>query len=146
MEATASKALAGSPALSLCPNSKGPIECAQCRVRALSLCDALEPDELHELDRLSQTLSFAARQTLFEQDQPSDSVYNVTAGAVRLYKLLPDGRRQVVGFALPGDFLGLAGRDWRLRGHAALYRAAGKVKTWLKLKRPSRLLLSRPSL
>ena len=108
MEATASKALAGSPALSLCPNSKGPIECAQCRVRALSLCDALEPDELHELDRLSQTLSFAARQTLFEQDQPSDSVYNVTAGAVRLYKLLPDGHRQVVGFALPGDFLGLA--------------------------------------
>ncbi len=27
---------------------------------------------------------------------------------VRLYKLLPDGRRQIVGFALAGDFLGLA--------------------------------------
>jgi CRP/FNR family transcriptional regulator len=30
---------------------------------------------------------------------------------VRLYKLLPDGRRQIVGFALPGDFLGLALAD-----------------------------------
>ena len=27
---------------------------------------------------------------------------------MRLYKLLPDGRRQIVGFALPGDFLGMA--------------------------------------
>jgi CRP/FNR family transcriptional regulator len=27
---------------------------------------------------------------------------------MRLYKLLPDGRRQIVGFSLPGDFLGLA--------------------------------------
>ena len=27
---------------------------------------------------------------------------------MRLYKLLPDGRRQIVGFALPGDFLGVA--------------------------------------
>ena len=26
---------------------------------------------------------------------------------MRLYKLLPDGRRQIVGFALPGDFLGM---------------------------------------
>ncbi|MGY4622821.1 CRP-like cAMP-binding protein [Bradyrhizobium sp. USDA 4486] len=26
---------------------------------------------------------------------------------MRLYKLLPDGRRQIVGFPLPGDFLGM---------------------------------------
>src|SRR5262249_1421954 len=32
---------------------------------------------------------------------------NVIDGLIRLYKLLPDGRRQIVGFALPGDFLGM---------------------------------------
>lgn len=32
-------------------------------------------------------------------------------GVVRLYKSLPDGRRQIMGFALPGDFLGLALMD-----------------------------------
>jgi CRP/FNR family transcriptional regulator len=32
----------------------------------------------------------------------------VLEGVLRLYKLLPDGRRQIVGFALPGDFLGLS--------------------------------------
>ena len=40
-----------------------------------------------------------------------NSVYNITQGVARLYKLLPDGRRQIVGFALPGDFLGLAMRE-----------------------------------
>jgi CRP/FNR family transcriptional regulator len=39
------------------------------------------------------------------------SVFNVTEGIVRLYKSLPDGRRQIVGVALPGDFLGLALQD-----------------------------------
>ena len=41
----------------------------------------------------------------------ADAVYNITQGTVRLYKLLPDGRRQIVGFLLPGDFLGLALSD-----------------------------------
>ena len=38
--------------------------------------------------------------------QVAGSVYGLTAGVARMYKLLPDGRRQVIGFALPGDFLG----------------------------------------
>ncbi|MBX9758358.1 MAG: helix-turn-helix domain-containing protein [Beijerinckiaceae bacterium] len=99
------------PVLALCPNSKETVECAKCRVRALSLCDALEPAELVDLDRMATSVAVGAKETLFEQDQPSEAVYNVTAGSVRLYKLLPDGRRQVVGFALPGDFLGLSMSD-----------------------------------
>ncbi len=96
------------PVLSLCPDSKATVDCARCRVRALSLCDALEPDELVELDRMATSITVGAKETLFEQDERSDWVYNITAGSVRLYKLLPDGRRQVVGFALPGDFLGIS--------------------------------------
>jgi CRP/FNR family transcriptional regulator len=96
------------PAMALCPNSRASIDCDKCRVRALSLCAALEPDELTELDKMAQSLAFGAKETLFEQGEASGWVYNLTAGSVRLYKLLPDGRRQVVGFALPGDFLGLS--------------------------------------
>jgi len=96
------------PALAMCPNAKAAVHCEQCRVRSLSLCGALEADELAALDRLSRPLTLAARDTIFEQDERSDSVFNITAGSARLYRLLPDGRRQIVGFALPGDFLGLA--------------------------------------
>jgi CRP/FNR family transcriptional regulator len=34
-------------------------------------------------------------------------VFQVEAGHICLYRLLPDGRRQVVDFAYPGDYLGL---------------------------------------
>jgi CRP/FNR family transcriptional regulator len=85
--------------------------CDGCQVRLVSVCAALEADELQRLESLAQPACYPAKETLFIQGEPADAVYNVTAGVVRLYKLLPDGRRQIVGFALPGDFLGLALRD-----------------------------------
>ena len=57
---------------------------------------------------MSRSARFAAREILVSQDAQADSVFTVTEGVVRLYRLLPDGRRQVLGFALPGDFLGLS--------------------------------------
>ncbi len=97
--------------LTLCPNGHAIDECSHCKVRALSVCSALDGDELEALDRLARHVAFDARATLFEQDEASEAVFNITGGSVRLYKLLPDGRRQIVGFALPGDFLGLSMSD-----------------------------------
>jgi CRP/FNR family transcriptional regulator len=51
---------------------------------------------------------FAPKETMVRQGDHADCMYNITAGTVRLYRLLPDGRRQVIGFLLPGDFLGLS--------------------------------------
>lgn len=78
------------------------------RSRSLSVCSALEPSELEDLDRLSQVKQYPAEAVLFYQGAQAAAVFNVTEGVVRLYKSLHDGRRQIVGFALPGDFLGLA--------------------------------------
>lgn len=44
---------------------------------------------------------------MFCEEDIATSFYTVSDGVMRLYKLLPDGRRQIVGFALPGDFLGM---------------------------------------
>lgn len=82
--------------------------CAGCAVRGLSVCSVLDADELKEFARLSQSVAVPAKAALLEQDEPADHIYNITMGVVRLYRLLADGRRQIVGFALPGDFLGLA--------------------------------------
>lgn len=81
--------------------------CADCAVRGLSVCSALEPGELDDFARLSQTVGLAPRATLVVQDEEARHIFNLTSGVVRLYRLLADGRRQIVGFALPGDFLGL---------------------------------------
>ncbi|TDR94079.1 Crp/Fnr family transcriptional regulator [Enterovirga rhinocerotis] len=82
--------------------------CMNCDLRPVSICGALVDEELAELAQLSERRSFAAREVLTIQGDRSDVVFNVLAGTIRLYSLLPDGRRQIVGFLLPGDFLGLS--------------------------------------
>ncbi|MBX3525228.1 MAG: helix-turn-helix domain-containing protein [Rhodoblastus sp.] len=94
--------------------------CAHCAVRPYSACGALEHDELAKLEALSRSNCYAQRQQLFAQDEDAHSVYNITSGSVRLYRLLPDGRRQVVGFAIPGDFLGLSLAERTVYGAEAL--------------------------
>lgn len=86
-------------------------DCVACGVRPGSLCACLSTDELALLESLAHPLCFASKESIFVQGETAEAVYTITAGMVRLYKLLPDGRRQIVGFALPGDFLGLAMRD-----------------------------------
>jgi CRP/FNR family transcriptional regulator len=81
--------------------------CADCSARGSSVCAALDDAELRELEHLSRHLHFASCETVFAQEEMTTSFYNLLEGVMRLYKLLPDGRRQIVGFALPGDFLGL---------------------------------------
>jgi CRP/FNR family transcriptional regulator len=48
-----------------------------------------------------------AREFVFAEGDPATHLYRVETGAVALYKVLCDGRRQVLGFAYPGDFIGL---------------------------------------
>jgi len=82
--------------------------CTDCTVRAHAICAALELDELRELEQLGHRLRYRPHETVFTQEDIATSCYNLLEGVMRLYKLLPDGRRQIVGFALPGDFLGIS--------------------------------------
>lgn len=94
-----------------CPRARDNPHCSQCSVRSLSVCAALEQEEYTALERILHTRCFDKHATLFSEGEPSSVVFNITAGMVRLYRLLPDGRRQIIGFAMPGDFLGLALAD-----------------------------------
>ena len=91
-----------------CAHDRAEGGCAACKVRLVSVCAALTREELAGLEALSQQVHLDPRQALFQQDDRAGAVYNVTEGSLRLSRLLPDGRRQVMGFALVGDFLGLA--------------------------------------
>jgi CRP/FNR family transcriptional regulator len=81
--------------------------CADCSIRQFNLCAALDNIELRELEQIGRNVRFARCETVFAQEELTTSFYNLIDGVMRLYKLLPDGRRQIVGFALPGDFLGM---------------------------------------
>jgi CRP/FNR family transcriptional regulator len=68
---------------------------------------AADTHEVRELQELAKPAYFRSGTTIFSESEPADSVFGLSQGVVRLYKLLPDGRRHVVAFALPGDFLGM---------------------------------------
>jgi CRP/FNR family nitrogen fixation transcriptional regulator len=50
---------------------------------------------------------YTRNNTIFSEGDDAEYSYKVVAGAVRLSKMLSDGRRQVAEFALPGDFFGI---------------------------------------
>jgi CRP/FNR family transcriptional regulator len=50
---------------------------------------------------------FARNGVLYEEGKEAAHVFRVDAGAVRLVRLLADGRRQIVGFCFAGDVLAL---------------------------------------
>lgn len=82
--------------------------CYPCEVRRVSLFYALRCGDLSELRKLGTVRELKADEPLFHQGDEADLVYTVAAGSLRLYRLLFDGRRQIMGFALPGEFLGVS--------------------------------------
>jgi CRP/FNR family nitrogen fixation transcriptional regulator len=51
--------------------------------------------------------SYAANAEIFAQEESASGLYRVVSGAVCSYRLLSDGRRQILAFHLPGDTFGL---------------------------------------
>lgn len=58
-------------------------------------------------DAIGSTMNFPRNGEIYGEGEAMRSFYRVVSGAVRTYKLLGDGRRQISGFHLPGDIFGL---------------------------------------
>lgn len=82
--------------------------CRACTVRHLTFCQPLDDEELKQLSAIVSTVELVPGDPLFDEEEPAVHLFNVTAGTMKVYKLLPDGRRQITGFLFSGDFLGLA--------------------------------------
>ena len=64
---------------------------------------------------------------IYGENGPAEYVYQVKTGAVRSYKLLTDGRRQIGAFHLVGDIFGLE------NGSAHRFTAEALVRTTVRL-------------
>ena len=82
-------------------------ECRRCEVRHLAFCGALDPQYLDEIQAIMHTKTLAPGDHAINEGDEAVSVFNVVSGCIKLYKLLPDGRCQITGFLLPGDFCGI---------------------------------------
>ncbi|KUF10593.1 Crp/Fnr family transcriptional regulator [Pseudoponticoccus marisrubri] len=84
------------------------IDCATCPLRQLELFLPMSSKEVAFMKRF-KTGEFAAQPgtEILAEDASSSQLFTVLSGMGLRSKTLPNGRRQVVGFVLPGDFVGL---------------------------------------
>ncbi|GBR51736.1 cAMP-binding transcriptional regulator [Neokomagataea thailandica NBRC 106555] len=82
--------------------------CLHCAGRQYSICDVINENDLGILARESSRMTVPAGRGFIEEGETARDFFVVTEGTIRLFTLLPDGRRQVTGFAERGSFLGLA--------------------------------------
>jgi CRP/FNR family transcriptional regulator len=80
--------------------------CAVCKIKSYSFCRCLLDDQLKVFANISEEKEFKDKQVIFLQQEASNHLHNITKGNVKIYKLLSDGRIQIIGFLYPGDFFG----------------------------------------
>ncbi len=97
-----------SPPSSGCVDRPKANDCESCGARALTVCGAVEGSDLDRLSALAEVMKLKTGAVLAREGEPAPHVFTITSGSLRVYKLLPDGRRQITGFLFAGDFLGLA--------------------------------------
>ena len=83
--------------------------CRTCDVGSeVAVCASLGHDEVRKLATVRAHAQLPANFTLFREGDAAAHVYSVSSGAVKLYKMMPDGRRQITAFLFAGDMFGLA--------------------------------------
>jgi CRP/FNR family transcriptional regulator, anaerobic regulatory protein len=84
------------------------VPCEQCPLRAKSVFRGFTDEELAFVSQFkSGEMNAEAGTTLYLEGTNSAHLYTLLSGWAFRYKALPDGRRQILNFVLPGDFLGL---------------------------------------
>src|SRR5688572_16264404 len=72
---------------------------------------AAADEDVAALQRIGIKLRFARGETVFSEGDEATYSYKVISGAIRLCKHLADGRRQIAGFVLAGEYCGLLHLD-----------------------------------
>lgn len=99
------------------------VACADCPLRRVEIFKTHEEEDLALIASLRKSQEwFGAGAVLIAEGQSDASLYTLFAGWAFRFKSLSDGRRQILNFLLPGDFIGLQQRvvDAAVHGVEAL--------------------------
>ncbi|MES2189433.1 MAG: Crp/Fnr family transcriptional regulator [Pseudomonadota bacterium] len=110
------------PAFQNCPPS-----CSHCGLRKLDAFTPVAPEQLRYIEafRMGTSQIDAGGNVIYERS-PDGKLFTVYSGWAFRYKTLSDGRRQILNFLLPGDFIGLQQEfaDSAVHGVEAITRVA----------------------
>src|ERR1700732_2468721 len=84
------------------------VSCFECALRACGLFKRVSETELAVITDIKRDhLTLLAGTEIVRAEQDSPELYTLYSGWAFRFKTLPDGRRQILNFLLPGDLLGL---------------------------------------
>jgi CRP/FNR family transcriptional regulator len=93
--------------------------CDQCPLRRRSCLREFTAEELAFVRRFKvDELRVGVGSSFLQQGTSSEYLYTVLSGWAFRYKMLNDGRRQILNFALPADLVGLQGAVMREMEHS----------------------------
>jgi CRP-like cAMP-binding protein len=93
--------------------------CEQCPLRKRPTLREFTPDELAFVKEFKvDELRVDAGASFLRQGAACDHLYTVLSGWAFRYKMLDDGRRQILNYALPADMVGLQGTLMREMEHS----------------------------
>src|SRR5579875_2100553 len=85
-----------------------------CRACPLRVLPAIKPNTPEEIDFIQRQktaeISYRSGALLVQEGQRDERLFTLLSGWAFRYKALPDGRRQILNFLLPGDLVGLQSR------------------------------------
>lgn len=99
------------------------VSCYECALRACGLFKPITANELGTINDIKREhVSLPAGAEIVRVGDESPELYTLYSGWAFRFKTLPDGRRQILNFLLPGDLLGLQAAmfDAALHGIEAL--------------------------
>jgi CRP/FNR family transcriptional regulator, nitrogen fixation regulation protein len=65
-----------------------------------------KPETSESMAQMGFPMSFGRNAEIYAEGETAGYVYKVISGVVRISKLLPDGRRQISAFHMPGEMFG----------------------------------------
>ncbi len=92
--------------LQLCHPSESPVKQNDCL-----LFKNLNQDEMVTLSQNARLRVLDRQQYLCLQHSTSDRVFNIASGVASVERISNNGRRQVLAFVFPGDFVGLSNSE-----------------------------------
>ena len=73
-----------------------------------AILPAEEGPTLRDLFKGRPADEYSAGAAIFWEGDPADQIFDIADGVLRVYRILADGRRAIVGFIYPGGVLGVA--------------------------------------
>ncbi|TVS17645.1 MAG: fumarate/nitrate reduction transcriptional regulator Fnr [Gammaproteobacteria bacterium] len=109
----------------ICPAGHNPkaheTHCNDCALNPICLPMAVSDADLHRLENIIERGRPLQRgDHVFRSGDRFDSIFAVRSGALKTYRLTPEGDEQIMGFHLPGEMFGLGGLAGHVQPNAAV--------------------------